>query len=345
MKDQPESKKKKSNIVFFIKLLSSVFLLYYVFTARVDLSDVWQRLRGVSIPLIILAFSFHITGFWLSAIRWQYLLKIQGMYSRVLSLMEYYIVSSFFNVLIPGRYGGDLSRIYDAGKKEKEFEKSLAVIIIERGSGLLILLIFGLFSTLFKIIYDDGLIDQRKLIILFLVFLLFTGGLIFLFLLLHPKTERFFKWIFRIKIIKKLSQARLKKFAGALSIYWKNPGKLIPIMLLSFLLQFNVIVHYYFISLAFNITEISFLDHFIFIPLLLLILIIPISFAGLGLRDLSVIESFRVLGANVESGGAFAIADFLMQIVQGIIGGILFSLRSLRVRSGNKPADSEEGSS
>lgn len=337
-----ETKNSKSAVIFFVKLISSIFLLYYVFSAKVPFYEVWEKLKEVSVPLIILAFSFHIIGFWLSAVRWKHLLGIQGICSRVTELMEYYIVSAFFNVLIPGRYGGDLSRIYDTSRSSKELEKSVAVVIIERGTGLLILLLFGIFSTLYKILFYHGDIDRNKLIALFLLFLGFALGILFMFMLLHPKTAKYFKWIFNIRIIAKLSQERIRKFAQALSIYWKSPRKLASIFILSLLLQLNVIIHYYFISLSFKIYDISFLDHFIFIPLLLLILIIPISFAGLGLRDLSVIESFRVLGANAQSGGAFAIADFLMQIVQGLIGGILFSLRSLR-KDRNKNTDTYRG--
>ncbi len=346
MKDQiavhgNQKKKKKSLLLFAFKLLSSLFLLYYVFTAKVDFIDIWEKLKTVSVPLILAAFSFHIIGFWLSAVRWKDLLKIQNIESRVTRLMEYYIVSQFFNVLIPGRYGGDVSRIYDTAKQSREMEKSIAVIIIERGSGLFILLLFGLFSTLYRIVTNHGEVDQSKLISLFFLFLLFSLGLVFMFLLVHPKTAGYFKWLFRINIIKKLSHNRVKKFREALSIYWSSPAKLLKIMFLSFLLQLNVIIHYYFISLSFGIREISFLDHFIFIPLLLLVLIIPLSFAGLGLRDLSVIKSFEVLGSNAQSGGAFAIADFLMQILQGFLGGILFSVRGL-YKSGAKAK--EEGS-
>lgn len=334
-------KKPRSLIVFFVKLLSSLFLLYYVFSAKVDFLDVWEKLKNVSVPLIIIAFSFHIIGFWLSAVRWKDLLLVQGIQSKVTSLMEYYIVSAFFNVLIPGRYGGDLSRVYDTAKDNKEMEKSIAVIIIERGSGLLILLLFGLFSTLYRMMANKGEIDQNKLAGLFVLFLAFTLGLVFMFLLVHPRTARYFKWLFKIGFIQKIAGSRVKKFKDALSIYWHSPRKLFYIFFLSLLLQLNVIIHYYFISLAFNIQEISLLEHFIFIPLLLLILIIPVSFAGLGLRDLSVIKSFEVLGSNAQSGGAFAIADFLMQIVQGVLGGILFSLRGFYRNKGKEKPDGE----
>ena len=101
----------------------------------------------------------------------------------------------------------------------------------------------------------------------------------------------------------------------------------------------------YLVSLIFNVSLIAmnaFLgwalgaqatlaQYAVFVPITSLVLIIPISFAGLGVRE----ETYRQLFGQVGVPGAIAVAMSLLvyffgNIVTGLIGGGIYFMRSAR---------------
>jgi uncharacterized membrane protein YbhN (UPF0104 family) len=96
----------------------------------------------------------------------------------------------------------------------------------------------------------------------------------------------------------------------------------------AFLLQINVILHYYLAGKAFHL-EIPLLDYFIFFPIILLILTLPVTISGLGLREAIIIQIFSTYyGIAEHVAFSFSIiADFGFTLIIGIIGGIIFVTR------------------
>ena len=97
-------------------------------------------------------------------------------------------------------------------------------------------------------------------------------------------------------------------------------------------LFFNValIAMYVFIGLGRG-AEATLGQYAIFVPITSSVLIIPISFAGLGVRE----ETYRQLFGQVGVPGEIAVAMSLMvyiigNICTGLVGGIIYLLRSAR---------------
>jgi len=95
----------------------------------------------------------------------------------------------------------------------------------------------------------------------------------------------------------------------------------------AFCLQINVILHYYFVGKALHI-DISFIDYFIFIPIVLIILTIPITINGLGLREALYMTIFASYGISSSAAVSFSlIADIVFAVIIGVFGGILYIFR------------------
>jgi uncharacterized membrane protein YbhN (UPF0104 family) len=92
------------------------------------------------------------------------------------------------------------------------------------------------------------------------------------------------------------------------------------------LLQLNVILYYFLIGLALHL-NIQFIDYFIFIPIVLVIQIIPITINGLGLREGSYIEIFKFYGISPQAAVSFSLVDVGFNLVLGLIGGIIYVSR------------------
>ena len=88
-----------------------------------------------------------------------------------------------------------------------------------------------------------------------------------------------------------------------------------------------MILHYYFVGKALHLS-IPFWDYFIFIPIILIILTIPVTISGLGLREFLYIAVFQLYGIGNPTAFSFSlIADIAFALIIGIIGGLIYAFR------------------
>ncbi len=309
--------RKKLFLIF--KILFSVSVIYYIVAYRAPLKHIVQIIKKADPLLLILAFSLHAIGIYISAVRWGIIIRGQknSSYPGVWRLVKFYLVAGFFNLFLPTRFGGDVSRIIDSKSSVETYTKSFSVILVERINGTFILFLFSFIPSLYYILKGNTSYIYK-------VGFLFGGfgiiGTVFFFSPLFGKFLSFFKFLPEKLFLK------LKTLEEAVRVIRKNKSLLIYITLLSLILQINVIIHYYLIGLALHL-KISFFNYFVFIPIILIILIIPISINGIGLRDISLVEAFKGLGASPSAAVAFSTVDLIFMILLGSIGGIIFTLR------------------
>ena len=107
----------------------------------------------------------------------------------------------------------------------------------------------------------------------------------------------------------------------------------------SFLLQINVVIHYWIIgkALGFNI---PLLNYFFLIPIQVVILMLP-SINGIGLREVSSIVLFGYYGVAATEAAIFGFVDLAIMLVIGLIGWLRFlTRRSLSQNNDKVPATS-----
>ena len=69
---------------------------------------------------------------------------------------------------------------------------------------------------------------------------------------------------------------------------------------------------------------------FIIIPLATLIMLLPVSINGVGVREATLVFFFSIYGVSAESAIAFAWIWLAMLLGQGVVGGIVFMFRKNR---------------
>lgn len=130
-----ETNRKKTLSTIF-KIAISVFLLYFVFT-KIKFTDVWEVLRGVKWPFIVLSVLFFLASQWVSAKRLLLFFKASGFYLSPQSNYALYLIGMFYNFFIPGGIGGDAYKIYKLNKKFQWSVKGLsASVFMDRFMGL-----------------------------------------------------------------------------------------------------------------------------------------------------------------------------------------------------------------
>jgi uncharacterized protein (TIRG00374 family) len=315
--------KRKNRIFFALKFIFSFSILGYLIFGTSSIKDILNVLRQADVFWLVLSFSLHSLGLLISSIRWQILIKAQGDSVPLGFLAKSYLVGTFFNNFLPSRIGGDLVRIWDGSRYSQTLLKSSAIVLVERLTGIIILFLFAFSASLIRIdIAFELPIVWVSLVISFI-------GLAMIVLFLTPLASRIINKIPDKGILGKIRQKTLS-FQETILVYKGKKAALLKAFFWAFLLQVNVIIHFFFIGKALKL-PIDLLDYFIFIPIVLLIQLIPITINGLGLREGAYAEIFKFYIIPEPHAVAMAIAfsfiDVGFMLIVGIVGGIVYALR------------------
>jgi len=317
-----------------LKLVVSVSLLIYVL-AKVDITLIWSSIREASLLWLAFALSLHFVGLFLSACRWRLLLNAQGIDASLRALSSSYMVGFFFNTFLPTTVGGDITRAYDVSRRghlmggksptrnrvprEARTEKSIAVILVERSGGVASLLFLAIVASLF-----GGRIFARSPSF-WLTFCLFLFLLSFAIAVLNPSVSGWFMRIFRIRGISKL-EGKVAALLEAISVYKSKRKPFFMALAFSLGLQINTVIHCYLIARGLGI-DVPVVYFFTIVPLVILILLLPISINGIGVRENAYGFFLGQLGVGMTVSIALAWISFALVLIFAVAGGIIYILR------------------
>ncbi len=312
--------KSKRLVFLVIKLSISAALIYWILRGT-ELEEIWSAMNAANWPLVFVAFLLHCVGFYISALRWRLLLKTQGVKSSIPFLIQSYLVSGFFNNLLPSIVGGDAVRVYDSWRLGKNKANALAVVFVDRFLGLVALMFFAL-GGLFV---AERLTTSLPLLPLWMS-LGFLGMVLILWTIFFPSAQML-NWLQSIHIPgwKKL-QYIYNKLVTAFLGFKGQKKALLRSLWLSILLQTNVVLTYFLIAKALDF-DIPLPSFFLIIPLAIFIMMLPISINGIGLRESVFVFFFAAFGVVKYQAIAFAWLDYGLIIIKGVLGGIVYALR------------------
>lgn len=281
----------KKYINFFIRLSVTALLILYLFK-KIEITQVLNIFVLIN-PLVFLSASLlYILSSYISTLRWKIFLNEKEL--KISTLFSLYLIGSFFNNALPGIIGGDVVKIFMI-KEKTGIREAIASVFMDRYTGLFALL---LISLVFFILFYNKL---PKHIFLWLVPISFSGfivGTLFLMVISRVKMLRELK-----DYISTFTQKQILK-----GIFY------------SLLVQFIVIISVYIIFYGLNIS-ISFFELCVFLPIIILISMLPISISGLGVREWCFILFF---GNSFGESQVVAVSFlwFLSQAFASVIGGI-----------------------
>ncbi|MBN1273549.1 MAG: flippase-like domain-containing protein [Candidatus Aminicenantes bacterium] len=303
-----------------LKFVISFSILAYLLFFKVPVAGILAHIKNAVFIWILLSFSLHAIGLLISAVRWKILIQAQGDSVPLAYLAQSYLVGTFFNNFLPTRFGGDAVRIWDGSRYSRSLLGSTAVVLIERLTGIIILLFFSLAASLLR------LDMARRVPVIWVSLAVGLFGLACIGLFFLPPGEKLLSllpekgWMAKLRL-------KINEFRKTGLVYKEKKAAFLKALFWAFLLQVNVIVHYYLVGIALGLA-IPFSDYFIFIPIVLIILTIPITLGGHGARELLYVQIFSFYAVSGSAALAFsAIADVAFTLIIGIIGGIIFFLR------------------
>lgn len=294
-----------------LKLAASLALLTFVLL-QADLEAVLHSLLNVRPAWLVLGVGLQFIGPALIALRWQGLLSAQGIRPGWLYLYESTLVAGFFRQFLPSIVGGDVIRGYDACRAGARVGQSAMILLLDRLFGLLALAILAAVAVLAS---QEVTSHFPQLRVWVFVAMAVTGGL--LAVLLTSGGDR--RLPFSVP-------EKLKKIGAALRLSRTSPASVLRALGLSLLLQVNVVTFYWVISKALGL-EVSYLSFYAIAPIAILVMMLPISINGIGVRE--GIFAFLLGLWSVKTSDAIALAwlEYSMFLAFGLLGGVLYLLR------------------
>jgi len=309
--------------VLVLKLAVSAGLLIFL-AARIDVGALGDRIVRADRGTLLLAGGIFLASNFVGAIQWRTLLRASGVTVSLLRVLAYYFQGLFFGLFLPASVGADVSRVYDTTRHSGDFGGSIAATIMDRLVGFYSM---GTMSVLALAVALDRLPPPPILVPILLVAL--VNVVVFVALVSRRASG----------LIQRIA-ARLPALAGRrvvggvielLHALGRRPALLTRVFTLSLIVQvLRIFVHYH-VALAMGI-ELPLRDYFVIIPVLAVLVALPISFGGIGVRESAAVELFGHVGLTPADAVAMQLGTFLLSILVNLPGWVIFVLRQLRAR-------------
>jgi uncharacterized membrane protein YbhN (UPF0104 family) len=232
----------------------------------------------------------------IAALRWQLLLDEQYPARQLFSL---YFIGSFFNHILPGTVGGDAVKIYYLYKDTRKSGSSIGAVFLDRYIGLVALLSIGLVSSIIANRELSRIGLQWMIPSVLAVFI--VGSLL----------------VFGLRIGKRFSFMR--NFYDYLYVYLNKKRTMLKTFLMSLLIHFLSISMVFVIALGMG-QRLPFTALFVFMPIIITVITVPITISGFGVREGAFTLLFGLIGIPPQICTSISFVWFLAMAVTSLIG-------------------------
>lgn len=293
--------------------------LLAVIVAKANWADMWAILKHAHPGLLVLMLALCHVQFVLAAVIWKRFLDQGGVHITLSRLSLYNLIGHALSTLLPSRYSGDVYRAYVVGKQSGKIYTSAASVLLERLSGIFVLLLMGLVASLFA----GKLLNQASMsypiIMVFGMFfsgaaLLFTGKLFFV-------ADRFLKSIGFLNFLVR----PMEKFHAAVMQYKGQHGFLFKTNALAFVFKVFAFVCIDIAARSLGLV-VPFQALILIMPLIYVLEAVPISIYGMGIREGAFIFFFTQAGLTYEQAFALSIVVLIGRFATALTGGLLYLL-------------------
>jgi uncharacterized protein (TIRG00374 family) len=235
-------------------------------------------------------------------------------------LTSIYFIGFLFNNLLPSGVGGDAIRMVELSRHSERGSDAVTSVVVDRFLGLSALQAIALIA----LVTNWGTIPPA---VAYFTIAIFLGGLVVGYLLINRSLYTalrsglgLFRRLTDIKLIGNLAESFQRYPLPALGRAY----------LVSFIFNISLIAMNLFIGLGLG-ARASLAHYAVFVPITSLVLLLPISFAGLGVREETYRQLFSQVGVPPEIAVAMSLLVYVFgNICTGLIGGVLYLLRSAR---------------
>lgn len=302
----------------YLKYLMAIgFLVAFYFL--VDFQALLQAFLNVDLAFFGGACLLVVCVRLLMSVRWKLLLDSRSISISLAESIYINFISHSVGFLLPGGVGADLMRGHHAYQKNKELMTVTSAIVFDRLVGVFSMLVVALLSSLMLVLGQDQA-SQIVFRVFWLSALALVGmvlGVLCLYWFEQPIRRRFSDGgFFGRKISKLLSLFDARDLGKEIL------SKLLSLSLVMQLLRAGIFA---FIFLALGI-ELDLIYVFAFTPIVFIVMLIPISVGGIGVREGAIFLLYGALGVSLEQSISAGLLFYGAQVLMVVPGLMLMLL-------------------
>jgi hypothetical protein len=317
MTEQP---RRRRGAAFRIALGVGSFAALFLFARPAEIGRV---LAGASLPWLGVAFALCLLVLLIRTYRWWRLLIDFGLSAPFRLLLESMMVSSFFNLFLPGSVGGDASRAYDLARYSSKKLRPVATVVVERFTGVLALFLIGPAAVWLA----RGILPLSPPLLMAAGLTVLAAATAALVAGLHAETIfARLRPLLPDSLLRRLPAERLDAIFGVARDLRGRPWAFVRACATGVVLQVIVLSAYYAMSLALrgNIPPLLF---FSFFPIIEFVSLIPITVNGLGVREGLTVWFLEKAAVPASFSMGLSIVNRLITLVLGALGGLVLLAR------------------
>lgn len=321
------SGQKRTTYRILIRLTGIILLA--IILVRIDYREVAVSFRLVKIIPYLSTFLIILPIYLFKAIRWKYLLSLSGIHYAFRDAFLAFFSANFIAFITPGRLGEVMKAFYVKADKDVPLGAAIPSVVIDRIFDMYFLILIacgGLFR--FELLHGS-----------------FSFALILAFLIIFPVVILNKTWMMPV-IIRLFSYQIFRRYSHRIipffQEFYEGISGMLDLRLLLGLLW--TILAYAFLFLATWVISLSMGLHIDLFTLAIIISIVnvlsflPVTIGGLGVREVTVIYFFHLLGIPQETAIVFStLFFFTFYIAGGLFGFICYNLKPLEKQVWGNP--------
>jgi uncharacterized protein (TIRG00374 family) len=302
----------KKWIYLALKVCVSGALIWYLLSG-IDLNRVWAQLIDVSPAMLVAAAVILLFQIVIGAFRWRVAAVAIGISLPVAQAVRMFYIGAFFNQALPGGTGGDAVRMYLGYKSGFGLRGAINSVILERVATVLAL-VFLVGAT--QASFLPRLDEETRAVVLptvLMVTVAAVAGTVIL-CLLDRSPESLRRW----KLVRGLGH-----LAGDARSVFLRPRNAASILAWSALGHVNISACVYVMALGLGL-GINLIDCIVLMPPVLLVMTLPISIGGWGVRENAMVFAFGLVGVSQEAATVLGVLLGFVGLATALPGGLVW---------------------
>ena len=329
-----------------ISLGLMAYLLYRFLSDPSDREILLTTLATANYWYLLLALALFMLAVGVHSVKWQLLLKAQGINVPLKAVLDYNFVGVFFNNFLPANVGGDVMRGFGLARYTERGAEAAVSVIVDRIIGLAAFMFTAVVAAIIAVaIASRGQLagDESVIRNLRLVELISVVGMVAIAagfaVLLSRRLRRLAGKLFQIKLLKPLAPL-YESLSSAFGAYRHQYQVLffafalgVVIVLLTGLVDVAIVA-----GLRGQIDPVYI---FLFNPIIAILLIAPISIGGLGTGSLLYVYFYGLVGISQTLAFALSLVKQAVIYLGSLPGGFLWLRRREKGPTADERSEAE----
>jgi glycosyltransferase 2 family protein len=281
-------------------------------------ADIWRVASAARPAPLLIAIGLTFFDRALMAWRWLLLLRPVTATARpsLGRVMRIFFVSTFVGTFLPASVGGDLVRAYAVARERVPMTLSVASVAMDRALGVMSIVLLGVVSVV-------AAPDRAPAGVVALLWAGTIGCALLGFVVFSRRVARPI-----VQLVAWLPGAGLRRVTSglldAVREYRHHHGALASVLAGSVGVHVLRVVQAYFLGVSLGIA-LGLPAYFVAIPVILLIMLLPITMNGIGTSQAAFVWCFGAMGVGRPEAFALSVLFVALGIVGNLPGGLLYA--------------------